>query len=217
MSKRYIADQHFFDEDVRVKMDKRPFDNCEEKNSYMIDQWNSVVRGGDDVYVLGDMFDWKGAGSALPINKVLHKLKGRIVLLKGNHDIWLKKKDIDLERFEKIETQIEMGDKKKEVLLNHYPILFFGKNHTKSPDGGLKKFMLHGHVHDSPEAKLLYEMEEMAAGRSFETAHDGVEPMVCNLINCWCGYSDYKPLTLNEWINKSLQLTSEDAIAKRRS
>jgi calcineurin-like phosphoesterase family protein len=74
MSKRYIADQHFFDEDVRVKMDKRPFDNCEEKNSYMIDQWNSVVRGGDDVYVLGDMFDWKGAGSALPINKVLHKL-----------------------------------------------------------------------------------------------------------------------------------------------
>ena len=26
------------------------------------------------------------------------------------------------------------------------------------------------------------------------------EPVPCNMINCFCMFSDYKPLTLSEWI-----------------
>ena len=199
MEKRYIADLHFFDEDVRLLMDKRPFGTAEEMNEYMIKQWNDTVQKGDEVVVLGDMFSRKDC-SVQQINRILHKLKGKMCLIIGNHDTdWIKKPGIDIGRFSWITEQKTVRDKGREVLLNHYPILFFGKNHVRDEDGNFKAYMLHGHVHDSPEAKLLYRFEKEAAETSFMTAKGLVEPMVCNCINCFCMYSDYRPLTLNEW------------------
>ena len=197
--KRYIADLHFFDEDVRMFMDKRPFASADEMNEHITSQWNDTVQKGDEVIVLGDMFSRKGR-SAYDLNRVLHRLKGKIALVTGNHDTdWIRKPDVDIGRFSWIAEQKTVRDKGREVLLNHYPILFFGKNHVRDEEGRLKKYMLHGHVHDSPEAQLLYRFMREAAETSFVTAKGTTEPMVCNCINCFCGYSDYRPLTLDEW------------------
>lgn len=39
----YIADTHFFHRSLNEKMDQRGFEDIEQMNEYMIDQWNSKV------------------------------------------------------------------------------------------------------------------------------------------------------------------------------
>lgn len=60
----------------------RPFSSTEEMDETMVANWNSVVEDGDRIYHLGDVV----------INRkalwILSRLKGRKVLVKGNHDIF---------------------------------------------------------------------------------------------------------------------------------
>jgi calcineurin-like phosphoesterase family protein len=60
----------------------RPWDNYQEMEDALVENWNSVVKEGDRVYHLGDVALTK---SGL---KVLGKLNGRKVLIRGNHDIY---------------------------------------------------------------------------------------------------------------------------------
>jgi calcineurin-like phosphoesterase family protein len=202
----YISDQHFFDSGVCFNMDKRGFETIEEMNEYMIRQWNSKVKRGDEIFVIGDMFSYKETGIE-GINKVLHHLNGKIYLCIGNHDEgWIRKKGVDLARFTWIRQTAVVSDQGREVLLAHYPIPFFGKNHARTKAGDLRTFMLHGHVHASPEADLLYKFQDMAADSYFTNRAGEQESMKINMLNTFCGYSDYKPLSIDEWIevNKAL-------------
>lgn len=58
----------------------RPFDSVEEMDELMISNWNQVVNKKDTVYHLGDV--------AIPRAslKVLDRLNGRKILIRGNHD-----------------------------------------------------------------------------------------------------------------------------------
>ena len=60
----------------------RPWDTAEEGDAAMVERWNSVVGDNDKVIHLGDV--------AIPRRglKVLEQLKGRKVLIRGNHDIF---------------------------------------------------------------------------------------------------------------------------------
>ena len=80
--KLYISDLHFYHEGA-IKMDARSFPDVRTMNQYMIDQWNSKVKGGDMVIVLGDFFWTKNPDE---VNYVLNRLSGKICLLEGNHD-----------------------------------------------------------------------------------------------------------------------------------
>jgi calcineurin-like phosphoesterase family protein len=60
----------------------RPWDDYQEMEDALVENWNSVVKDGDRVYHLGDVAI---ARSGL---RVLEKLKGRKVLIRGNHDIF---------------------------------------------------------------------------------------------------------------------------------
>ena len=199
--KRYIADQHFFDSDVMLLMDKRPFESIDDMNNYMVSRWNETVQKKDEIYVIGDMFSWRDVKDAKKINRILHQLHGRIHLIIGNHDDdWHKKPGIDMERFASVNIQKWVKDEKRDVLLNHYPIPYFCKNHLKDKNGHLSAYMLHGHTHNSPEQEMLEQMLKLSERNYFLTAKGTYEPMFCNLLNCFCGFSDYRPLTLNEWI-----------------
>ena len=48
----YIADTHFFHRSLNEKMDQRGFDDIDQMNEYMIDQWNSKVRKNDEVFIV---------------------------------------------------------------------------------------------------------------------------------------------------------------------
>ena len=45
----YIADLHFNHGNMNKNMDKRGFESAEAMNEYMIKQWNSKVKTGDEV------------------------------------------------------------------------------------------------------------------------------------------------------------------------
>lgn len=198
----YISDLHFGDSDVMNLMDKRDFPDLNTMNEYLISSWNKVadLDKKAEFFVLGDMFNYKNLG-VNGINKIIHRLKGRIYLIKGNHDDeWINKPGIDLKRFYWIKEYAEIKDTGREVILCHYPIPFWGKNRSKVDGGKPKVWMLHGHTHKSIEDEWMIHFKNYVDSQTFPDKNGNAVNMRMNIINCFCGKSNYTPLTLDQWI-----------------
>jgi calcineurin-like phosphoesterase family protein len=194
----YISDLHFFHASMNEHMDNRGFGSVEEMNDYMIKQWNSRVRHGDDVIVLGD---FSVSNKAAEVNDILKQLKGRKYLIVGNHDRFLKDKDFNAELFKWIEPYKEVSDNKRKVILSHYPVMCYNGQYRVDEQGNPKTYMLYGHVHNTFDEYLINEFQDRT--RQFVRLSEGDDKMraiPCNMINCFCMFSDYVPLTLDEWI-----------------
>ena len=82
----YISDMHFFHKNVTKEgnnFDNRPFNSLAEMHQYMKEKWNSKITNGDTVYILGDI---AMRGTNEELIALVAQLKGRKVLIKGNHD-----------------------------------------------------------------------------------------------------------------------------------
>lgn len=192
----YIADCHFFHGTLNTKMDKRGFESVESMNEYMIRKWNAKVRHNDEVVIIGD-FSW---GNAEETNKLLNKLHGRLYLIQGNHDRFLSNGNYNASRFVWIKPYAEMHDDGRKVVLCHYPIMCYNGQYRLDEKGKPKTYMLYGHVHDTHDQRLLEKFIQMTKDTR-AAGPDGIERNIpCNMINCYCGYSDYEPLSLDEWI-----------------
>lgn len=192
----YIADCHFFHGNLNDKMDKRGFAGVEEMNEYMLKQWNARVRSNDDVVILGDL-SW---GKAEETNELLEKLNGRLYLIQGNHDRFLKDKKYNAGRFQWIRPYEELRDNGRKVVLCHYPIMCYNGQYRLDEHGNPKTYMLYGHVHDTFDQRLIEQFQDITRN-SIRKKPDGTESMIpSHMINCFCMYSDYVPLTLDEWI-----------------
>lgn len=192
----YIADCHFFHGALNTKMDKRGFENTEAMNQYMIEKWNSKVKHNDEVVIIGD-FSW---GTAEETNKLLSKLRGRLYLIQGNHDRFLTNNNYDISRFVWIKPYAEMHDNGRKVVLCHYPIMCYNGQYRLDEKGNPKTYMLYGHVHDTHDQRLLEQFQRMTRETQVEGPDGVVRNIPCNMLNCYCGYSDYTPLSLDEWI-----------------
>ena len=192
----YIADCHFFHEVLNVAMDKRGFDTVEEMNEVMIERWNQKVRKNDEVVILGD-FSW---GKGEETNEVLRRLNGKLFLIQGNHDRFLKDKNFNLDRFEWVKQYAELSDEGRKVILSHYPMPFYNYQYRLDDDGKPKSYMLYGHVHDTPDEQLMLKIQKLIEETEVDAVGGGKRTIPCHMINCFCGYSDYEPLTLDEWI-----------------
>ncbi|MDO5422393.1 MAG: metallophosphoesterase family protein [Eubacteriales bacterium] len=192
----YIADSHFFHGSLNDKMDCRGFSTPEEMNQYMLQKWNQKVRPQDEVVILGDL-SW---GKAEETNELLKKLHGKLYLIQGNHDRFLKNNAYDAARFVWIKPYEELHDQKRKVVLCHYPILCYNGQYRLDAQGNPKTYMLYGHVHDTIDQRLLETFQQITR-ETQRTGFDGeTRPIPCHMINCFCKYSDYEPLTLDEWI-----------------
>ena len=80
--KYYISDLHLFHKNA-IEFDNRPFQTLEEMHEAILNNWNERVTNGDMVYILGDL-SYRGRNEDLIA--LLARLKGRKVLVKGNHD-----------------------------------------------------------------------------------------------------------------------------------
>ncbi len=129
-----ISDTHFNHENI-IKYCDRPFTDVTHMNEYMVDAWNSVVKDGDIVYHLGDVYMGDGAGW---FQKIAPRLKGRKRLILGNHD---NGKDQTLQKvFQKISVWRmfpEFG-----LLLTHVPV------HPNTL-GEKTPVNIHGHIHNN--------------------------------------------------------------------
>lgn len=73
--KYFIADLHNMDKNI-IAYEHRPFKNVEEMRNTIIKNWNNKVTDDDEVYLLGDIGN----------PEILEHLKGKIIIVLGNHD-----------------------------------------------------------------------------------------------------------------------------------
>jgi calcineurin-like phosphoesterase family protein len=106
----------------------RPWEDVDEMNEALIDNWNRVVGDKDRVYHLGDVAMNR---RFLPI---LGRLKGRKVLIKGNHDIF------KLADYTPYLDDIRGCQYLDKLILTHIPI------HNGSFEGRYRG-NIHGHLH----------------------------------------------------------------------
>lgn len=178
-------------------MDKRPFETVEEMNEYMITQWNRKVRKNDEVVILGDLGFMKGEAA----NELLKRLNGKKFLIIGNHDhYFLDDKAFDRSLFGWIKDYAELNDNKRVVVLSHYPMMCYNGQYRKDPEGNPKRFMLYGHVHNTHDEQLINEFINITRKTILPDRAENEQHIPCNMINCFCMFSDYTPLTLDEWI-----------------
>lgn len=192
----YIADLHFFNDVLNTKMDKRGFESAEEMNEYMIRKWNAKVRPQDEVVILGDF----SYGNAEETNKLLERLHGRLYLIEGNHDRFSTNSSFNSQRFVWVKQYAEMRDNGRKVVLCHYPIMCYNGQYRVDEKGNPISYMLYGHVHNTRDQRLLEQFQEMTRNTVAHCKEGGERNIPCNMINCFCMYSDYAPLTLDEWI-----------------
>ena len=182
----YISDLHIGHENV-IKFDNRPFENVEEMESILIKKWNETVTNEDTVYILGD-FCWLKEDDWI---RILDMLNGSKVLIRGNHD--LKEMSSKLKkRFADVKDYKEIKDNCRRVIMCHYPIPFYKADYADNV------YMLYGHLHSTIEESFMQDIKKMILERD----NRGGSANKCHFYNCWLGYYDYKPVTLDQIIEK---------------
>ena len=193
----YISDLHFYHESLLTQMDKRGFSSCEEMHEYIVRKWNEKVRNKDEVVLLGDVSMARGKLTS----DLLNQLNGRLYLIVGNHDNYLQDRRFDASRFEWIKPYAELKEDKKKIVLSHYPVFCYNGQYRRDPEGRPKTYMLYGHVHDTQDELLVNEfIRETRETLHRNAGSNELASIPCQMINCFCMFSDYTPLTLEEWI-----------------
>ena len=179
----YIADTHFRHGNVMV-YDKRPWDDVDVMEHDMIGRWNKRVTDKDDVYILGD-FCW---GKKKDWLRLLSLLKGKKHIICGNHDPKNFPQEILDLLAEPPAHYMEIKDGDYYLGLCHYPIIAY---HS---DANPNTILLYGHVHNTIEFDAVNEAIKAMKKKCQKAGFD----YKGNLYNCWCGFFDWQPATLEE-------------------
>lgn len=139
------SDPHFYHSNI-CKFTKedgsklRPWDNADEMTEDLIKWYNEMVNDTDRVYILGDV-----AFSAANMRNAVSRLKGRKVLVPGNHEPPKMRKYFDL--FDDVRGYVV----KKGFIMSHIPI----------HPGSLSRWELniHGHTHANVVTSLCVDMD----------------------------------------------------------
>ena len=187
--KFYISDTHFGHFNI-LRFDERPWTTVESMEEDMITRWNAKVKKSDEVYIIGD-FCWRTADDW---RRILRKLNGKKFLIRGNHDLNQIPADIRGMFAGPVQHIKEVRDGDKTVILCHYPLLSY--KHDLDPN----VVMLYGHVHTTMEFEAIKKAIETTKQVNHSCGYD----YKGNLYNCWCGFLDYTPATLEEIMNNPL-------------
>lgn len=195
--KFYISDTHFGHENI-VKYDSangaRCFSSIQEHDELLIKNWNSVVTNQDEVYILGD-FSWLYARET---EEIIKKLNGSKFLVKGNHDRFAKDGACK-KLFQGIYDYKMIQDGDKNVVLSHYPIMFWNGQHRKSVH-------LFGHVHMTDEYDVykncLKHINDFFKEKT-QNGYTGCPSVVAINVGAMLPHVNYQPRTLNELLNSN--------------
>ena len=126
-----IADTHFGHTNI-IKYENRPFINAVEMDKTLIANWNETVGEGDTVYHLGDFAMCSGER----MREIVGRLRGRKVLIKGNHDEKSCKWYMDA-GFDEVSTHPIIF--REWIVMSHEPPAYISEH--------IPYFYLYGHVH----------------------------------------------------------------------
>ena len=146
----FTSDLHFGHKNI-INSCKRPFETIEEMDETLIKNWNSRVKNGDIVYIIGDLFWGKK-----PAKAYIPRLNGKKILIVGNHDSWLKNAVLSGD-FECSGGLLEAKIQGKPITFCHYPMLEW----RDSNEFGTKNlgFLVFGHIHNNfyDEYSILFQ------------------------------------------------------------
>lgn len=132
-----MSDCHFLHRNI-TRLTNRPVD----WETTLVSNWNSTIKEDDYVVILGDLFMGTKKYIRLFMNKA--ELKGKIILLVGNHDGYSDNFYASLgiqtiRNYIENNTALRNAVVWRNIILSHYPFV-------PIPDS---KCNLHGHVHNS--------------------------------------------------------------------
>lgn len=139
----YFTSDYHFNHNKDFIYKARGFNSIEEMNAAIVRTHNLVVNENDDIYILGDLALGENNIYTNPAFKMIAELKGKIHLIRGNHDT-----DEKIKLYESMPNIVEIVDAKYlrcgkyTLFLSHFPCLISGDhiNH--------KGFInLFGHTH----------------------------------------------------------------------
>lgn len=139
----FTSDPHFNHKNI-IKYCNRPFPNVDEMDEILIRRWNSVLGEDDLIFCLGDF----ALGKPESCLKILQRLNGHKVLIKGNHEKcvmsnFYNREEFDGGIYELLEIKVndeEVSNEFQDLILCHYTMLTWNKSHRGS-------WQLFGHVH----------------------------------------------------------------------
>jgi len=126
------------------------FRDIDHMHAEMISAWNERVQPDDVVYVLGDVAFLPAAEAV----KILNRLAGRKILVKGNHDRKLLEDPAFRACFEEVHSDWTGRVNGTYVHMYHFPIQEFDQMHR-----GAVHF--HGHVHGKPTGLERYRIRDV--------------------------------------------------------
>lgn len=189
MAKTWVySDPHFYHRNI-VKFQNydgtplRPWDDPDKMSEEMIEWYNELVDDSDRVYILGDVAFTRNA-----LNRSLPLLKGRKILIKGNHD--MDKLSYYSQYFEDVRAVVP----KKGFVMTHVPL------HPQSLERwGLN---IHGHLHGNhiTTEKTTFEQPvamHRQAKRVVTTVRDSRYANVC------VEQTNYRPKLLDEVLHEN--------------
>ena len=103
----FIADTCFNNTNI-IKIHNRTFTSSEDQTNKLIENWNSVAKDEDTIFILGDFFyfynpiEWNKDNTHIFVNetnectKILSQLKGHKHLIKGDYDVRSNKQYIEM-------------------------------------------------------------------------------------------------------------------------
>lgn len=177
----FIGDPHFGHYNI-LRYDNRPFASVAEMDAELIRRWNAVVADEDMVFILGDISWYDDEKTA----EILKQLKGRIVLVAGNHDHLGPLTKAELYQVHGSYLEIRDYETGKQLVLSHYPIHLYNGQRKGA-------IMLYAHVHNGLDEDVTQELADIARERL------GVD---FKMINVGCMHWDYHPVTLKEMLEK---------------
>jgi len=156
----FISDLHF--DGSKLLSVRKEFESLDEMNGYMINQWNSVVRKEDEVYIVGDLVD-KECNDPM---KFVTCLNGKKHLIVGNHDVWVDKDVRPLKVFESISNFKCVNIDDYKVTLCHYPLIEWPDSINDE-----MSIHIHGHIHTRKE-RLAYKIIRKKCIRAYNASVD---------------------------------------------
>ena len=193
----YISDMHFFHKNVTKEgnnFDNRPFNSLTEMHQYMKEKWNSKITNGDTVYILGDI---AMRGTNEELIALVAQLKGRKVLIKGNHDDVsdMRYKNVFEEIYDYKEITDYVDQDAYKLVLRHYPILMWNGQHRGT-------IHLYGHTHNTYENEFYQECLRKLNMEMLMRSEKCYDIARAYNVGCMMPYMNYEPRTLKEILNK---------------
>jgi calcineurin-like phosphoesterase family protein len=130
----FTSDQHFGHRNI-IEYCNRPWQNVNEMNQGIIDNWNKLISVNDTVFVVGDVF----LCNPEQAKEIIAQLNGKKILIRGNHD-----RSIETMKgvgFSEVHSKllIHLQDGRR-ALLAHKPISWYQFR-------GGADLLIHGHHH----------------------------------------------------------------------